>query len=102
MKILNYPSAAGESAVARIASRGLSFSKKDHAAVSRILADVRRRGDQALVAYSRRFDAPGFFRLGICGSAPRSSGKAAAAADRGFTRALHRAASQIEAFHCRQ
>src|SRR3972149_2364344 len=101
MKILSYPSAAAESAVARIVSRGLSFSKKDHAAVSRMLADVRRRGDQALVAYSRRFDAPGFtlrdLRVG-----PAEFRQAAAAADRGFTRALHRAATQIEAFHRRQ
>ena len=101
MKIMNYPSAAAESVVARIVSRGLSFSKKDHAAVSRILADVRRRGDQALVEYSRRFDAPGFtlrdLRVG-----PVEFRQAAAAADRGFTRALHRAATQIEAFHRRQ
>jgi histidinol dehydrogenase len=101
MKILNYPSAAAESVVARIVSRGLSFSKKDHAAVSRILADVRRRGDQALVEYSRRFDAPGFtlrdLRVG-----PVEFRQAAAAADRGFTRALTRAATQIEAFHRRQ
>jgi histidinol dehydrogenase len=101
MKILNYPSAAAESVVARIVLRGLSFSKKDHAAVSRILADVRRRGDQALVEYSRRFDAPGFtlrdLRVG-----PVEFRQAAAAADRGFTRALHRAATQIEAFHRRQ
>ena len=101
MKILNYPSATAESAVARIVSRGLSFSKKDHAAVSRILADVRRRGDQALVAYSRRFDAPGFtqrdLRVG-----PVEFRQAAATADRGFTRALNRAATQIEAFHRRQ
>jgi histidinol dehydrogenase len=101
MKILNYPSAAAESVVARIVSRGLSFSKKDHAAVSRILADVRRRGDQALVKYSRRFDAPGFtlrdLRVG-----PVEFRQAAAAADRGFTRALNRAATQIEAFHRRQ
>jgi histidinol dehydrogenase len=101
MKILNYPSAAAESVVARIVSRGLSFSKKDHAAVSRILADVRRRGDQALVEYSRRFDAPGFtlrdLRVG-----PVEFRQAAAAVDRGFTRALNRAATQIEAFHRRQ
>ncbi|HSO59751.1 MAG TPA: histidinol dehydrogenase, partial [Desulfobacterales bacterium] len=101
MKILNYPSAAAESAVARIVTRGLSFSKKDHAAVSRILEEVRRRGDQALVKYSRRFDAPGFtlqdLRVG-----PAEFRQAAAAADRGFTRALNRAATQIEAFHRRQ
>jgi histidinol dehydrogenase len=101
MKILNYPSAAAESVVARIVSRGLSFSKKDQAAVSRILADVRRRGDQALVEYSRRFDAPGFtlrdLRVG-----PVEFRQAASAADRGFTRALTRAATQIEAFHRRQ
>jgi histidinol dehydrogenase len=101
MKILNYPSAAAESVVARIVSRGLSFSKKDHAAVSRILADVRRRGDQALVEYSRRFDAPGFtlrdLRVG-----PVEFRQAAAVADRGFTRALNRAATQIEEFHRRQ
>jgi len=53
------------------------------------------------VEYSRRFDAPGFtlrdLRVG-----PVEFRQAAAAVDRGFTRALNRAATQIEAFHRRQ
>ena len=58
LKILDCPSPAAEKALARIASRGLAFTRKEHAAVTRIIEDVKRRGDEALVDYTRRFDSP--------------------------------------------
>ena len=101
LKILDCPSPAAEKALARIASRGLAFTRKEHAAVTRIIDDVKRRGDEALVDYTRRFDAPAYslkdLRVG-----KREFAAAKSAADRGFVRALNRAASQIEAFHRRQ
>jgi histidinol dehydrogenase len=101
LKILDCPSPAAEKALARIASRGLAFTRKEHAAVSRIIEDVKRRGDEALVDYTRRFDSPNYSVKAMkVGS--REFAEAKSAADRGFVRALNRAAAQIEAFHRRQ
>jgi histidinol dehydrogenase len=101
LKIFDYPSPAAEKALARIASRGLAFTKKEHAAVQRILNDVKTRGDKALVEYTRRFDAPAFspqdMQVG-----PRELAAAKSSADRTFLKALNRAAAQIEGFHRRQ
>jgi histidinol dehydrogenase len=96
-----YPSPAAEALVRRIAARSLGGSQKDHAAVTRILERVRRRGDAALVDYTRRFDAPGF-ELGDLRVSAREKAKACASVERGVVRTLRRAAAQIEQFHRRQ
>jgi histidinol dehydrogenase len=57
MKIYNYPSRPAEQRINRIVNRGLAFDKKDVAAVSRICENVRKRGDQAVVSYTRKFDS---------------------------------------------
>ena len=101
LKIFDYPSPAAEKALARIASRGLAFTRKERMAVSRILDDVKARGDEALVDYTRRFDAPSFSAKDLHVGA-RELAAAKSSADRTFLRALNRAATQIEAFHRRQ
>jgi histidinol dehydrogenase len=101
LKIFDYPSPVAEKALARIASRGLSFTRKEHAAVSRILDDVKTRGDEAVVEYTRRFDSP-MYSLKDMRVGAREFAAAKSSADRAFLRALNRAASQIEAFHRRQ
>jgi histidinol dehydrogenase len=101
LKIFDYPSPAAEKALGRIASRGLAFTKKEHAAVSRILEDVKTRGDEALVDYTRRFDSPNYSAADMRVGA-REFTAAKSSADRSFLRALNRAASQIESFHRRQ
>ena len=58
MKIYSYPSKSDEKKVASIVNRGLEFKKKDITYVTRILEDVRKRGDKALIQYARRFDSP--------------------------------------------
>jgi histidinol dehydrogenase len=101
MKIYTYPSKIAEKKVSAIINRGLSFRKKDYQTVKRILDDVRRHGDEAVVKYARRFDAPNLTPA----SMRVSAGELAAASkkvDRSFVRALNRAASQIEAFHRQQ
>jgi len=98
MKIYHYPSAAAEKKVSAIVNRGLDFKKKDYQAVSRIIDDVRRNGDDAVIKYANRFDAPEL----TADSIKVTAGEMAAASkkvDRSFLRALNRAASQIEAFH---
>ena len=101
MKVYNYPSNAAEQRVTRIVSRGLAFDKKDVAAVSRICENVRKRGDEAVLSYTRRFDSA---RMSI--KSMRVSKKeyadAAQKVDRSFKRALNRAAANIKRFHEQQ
>jgi histidinol dehydrogenase len=101
MKTYNYPSNAAEKRLAVIVNRGHSFRKKDYQSVSRILEDVRRNGDDAVIKYARRFDAPNLsvdsMKVGL-----REMAAALKKVDRTFVRALNRAASQIEAFHRQQ
>jgi len=101
MKIYNHPSKAAARRLAAIVNRGLSFRKKDYQAVSRILEDVRRNGDDAVLKYARRFDAPDL-SVGSMKVGNREMAAAAKKVDRTFRRALKRAASQIETFHRRQ
>ncbi len=101
MKIHRYPSDAAEKRIAAIAGRELVLKKKDLAAVARILEDVRKKGDEALIGYVNQFDAPD---LAVEDLRVTEDEMAAAAEglDPSFTRALDRAAAQIEAHHRRQ
>jgi histidinol dehydrogenase len=101
MKIFNYPSRPAEQRVARIINRGLAFQKKDMAAVSRICESVRRRGDQAVISYTKRFDSARMTIRSMRVSEKEFAG-AAQKVDRAFTRALNRAASNIKSFHEQQ
>ena len=98
MKIYRYPSKAAQNRIAAIVNRGLGFKKKDLTAVSRILDDVKKHGDTALIKYTQRFDAPGLKAASLKVS-DRELKDATKKVDRAFTRALNRAASQIEDFH---
>ena len=101
MRIYNYPSRPAEQRIARIVNRGLAFQKKDIAAVTRICESVRKRGDQALISYTKRFDSA---RMSV--KSMRVSKKefadAAKKVDRSFTQTLNRAASNIKRFHEQQ
>jgi histidinol dehydrogenase len=70
-------------------------------AVAAIIAEVARRGDAALIEFTRRFDRldlkPAELRI-----APEAIAEAAAAAPRETVAALAHAAERIEAFHRRQ
>ncbi len=101
MKIYSYPSPAAEKKLVSVLNRGLTYRKKDYQTVTRILEDVRKRGDEALVEYTRRFDDPAMSveKLEVSEAEIRAAAKSV---DRSFSRALNRAAAQIEAFHRRQ
>ena len=101
MKIYHYPSKTAVKKVAAVANRGLSFRKKDYQAVERILEDVRRNGDKALIQYARRFDSPKINAASMQVTAAELAG-ASKKVDRKFVRALNRAATQIEDFHQQQ
>jgi histidinol dehydrogenase len=101
MKIFKYPSKEAEARLISIINRGLSFSRRDYASVSRILEDVRKNGDSALAGYIRKFDSPEIKpdNLRVTQkeilSASKSVGKA-------FIASLKRAVGQIESFHRQQ
>jgi histidinol dehydrogenase len=101
MRVYNYPSRPAEQRLARIVNRGLAFQKEDLAAVTRICEHVRRRGDQAVISYTRRFDSA---RMSIKSMqvSKKEFADAAKRVDRSFTRALNRAASNIKSFHEQQ
>ncbi|MEJ2165013.1 MAG: histidinol dehydrogenase [Desulfobacterales bacterium] len=101
MKIYHFPSKTAESKVSAIINRGFSFRKKDYQSVARILEDVRRNGDDAVIQYARRFDAPNLSIDAMKVGRPEMAA-ALKKVDRPFVRALNRAASQIEAFHRQQ
>jgi len=101
MKIFNYPSAAAEKKLKSIVGREIDFRKKDVQAVTRILREIKKEGDAALIRYSRQFDAP---KMKVQGMAVTAEEMAAARkkVSRTFIRALNRAASQVESFHRQQ
>jgi histidinol dehydrogenase len=101
MKIFRYPSAAAGTKLSAITNRNLDFRKKDVQAVTRILNDVKRNGDDALVTYSQKFDAPDLIAADLAVT-PEEMAAARSQVDRAFMRALNRAASHIERFHRQQ
>ena len=101
MKIYNYPSKSAEKRIVSIADRGLGFKKKDILSVTRILEDVRKNRDKALIKYTNRFDSPGL-TIESMKVTPKEIDNAAKKVDRSFVRALNRAVRQIEAFHKQQ
>ncbi|MGD2270991.1 MAG: histidinol dehydrogenase [Desulfobacterales bacterium] len=98
MKIYHYPSNAAAARVNSIVNRGLRYKKKDLSDVNRIVQDVKKKGDKALIEYTQRFDAPNLKVESLKVTDQELQG-AVKKVDRGFKRALNRATSQIEAFH---
>jgi histidinol dehydrogenase len=98
MKIYDYPSKSAESKLAAIVNRGMRFRKKDILAVTRILEDVRKNVDQALIKYVNQFDAPKM-KIEQLAVTEAEFKDAARRVDASFRRAMNRAASQIATFH---
>jgi len=101
MKIFKFSSAAAQKRLDRIVNRGLSFKARDVQAVKRILADVRKKKDKALISYINRFDAPKLTHRSLKVT-KRELSEARRRVDKRFIRSLNKAARQIEAFHMHQ
>jgi len=101
MKGYSFPSTAAEKRLEQIVNRGLHIRKKDLSAVQKILEDVKKNGDQAVLSYARRFDAPGF-KIESLRATPEEFTQARTRVSRHFLKALKLAKNQIEAFHRRQ
>jgi histidinol dehydrogenase len=100
-KLLNTSDPGFEAAFAALLSAKRESASDVDAAAARIIEDVARRGDAALVEYTNRFDRvslnAGQLRLG-----PDEIASGAAAASPETVAALEFAAARIEAFHRRQ
>ena len=101
MKIYRYPSKSAEKKIKSIVNRGVAFKKKDVSSVTRILEDVRKNGDRALIKYTNRFDAPGL-TIALMKVSRQEFDDAPKRVDRSFVRALNRAITQIKSFHQQQ
>jgi histidinol dehydrogenase len=101
MKIYTYPSTSAERKIASIVNRGAGFKKKDLLAVTRIIEDVRRNRDRALIKYTNQFDSPKLTTASIRVTR-QEIGDASKRVDRSFVRTLNRAVNQIESFHKQQ
>ncbi|MBW1742142.1 MAG: histidinol dehydrogenase [Deltaproteobacteria bacterium] len=101
MKTFQYPSAAAQKRLDAIVKRGLAFKAKDTQAVKKILADVYRKKDKALIRYINRFDAPKLTVKSLKVT-KKELDQAERRVDKGFMRSLNKAARQIKAFHKHQ
>jgi histidinol dehydrogenase len=101
MKIYTYPSAPAEKKIASIINRGIGVKKKDLLAVTRMIEDVRKNKDRALIKYTNRFDSPDL-TIGSIRVTPKEFDDASKSVDRAFMRSLNRAVRQIESFHRQQ
>ncbi|MBW2594109.1 MAG: histidinol dehydrogenase, partial [Deltaproteobacteria bacterium] len=54
MKIYTYPSKSAQKKISIIANRELGFKKKQYNEVARILDDVKKYGDPAVIKYANR------------------------------------------------
>lgn len=101
MRIFHYPSKASEAKLNRIVDRGIGFRQKDLRTVQKVIADVRKNGDAAVIKYVNQFDAPDLPLEGLkVSSAEFETAFERVGAD--FTVALDRAITQIKLFHRNQ
>ena len=101
MKVYPYPSKTAEKRILKTLERGLGFSKKDLKAVEAYLKDVRKRGDEALVEYTRRFDSDQI-TIESLKVTPKEFDLALKTVDASFLKSLDRSANQLEYFHSKQ
>jgi histidinol dehydrogenase len=101
MKIFNYPSPEAEKRVQDTIDRGLGFSKEDQDNVQAFLDDVKKRGDEALIEYTNKFDSPAV-TLDTFKVTEQEFDDALAQMTPQFLKALDRAVEQLSAFHSRQ
>ena len=101
MKTYTYPSPAAEKRLAAIENRTIGFKKKDITAVNRIIENIKKNGDAALIRYTHQFDSTAVTASSIQVS-PQEIEAAVKTIDSAFLRALNRAAKQIKAFHRKQ
>lgn len=87
--------------MAQIIDRGLGFSEDDYKKVSEYIADVRTRGDLAVVDYTNRFDSKVVTEANFKVTREEFE-EAETQVDSFFLKALDRAVKQLSRFHEKQ
>ena len=101
LKVSKFPSKSAQKRLDRIVNRGSAFRTKDVQAVKKILADVRKNKDKAVIRYINRFDAPKLTAKSLRVQ-KREFDEARVKVSKEFVSSLNKAAKQIEAFHRHQ
>ena len=101
MNIFQYPSDDAEKRVQETIERGLGFSQADHDNVQAYIEDVKKRGDQALVDYTNRFDSAAV-TLDNLTVTQTEFDQAMDLMEPQFLRALDRSVDQLSTFHQKQ
>ena len=101
MQIYQYPSAEGEKKVCDTIERGLGYTESAYNDVEAYIKDVKIRGDEALVEYTRRFDSEAITRETLKVS-EAEFGQAMEKVSPSFLKALDRAVTQLTQFHRQQ
>ncbi len=101
VEMITYPSTQAETRLSHIATRKMGADPSLEKQVLEILATVRRRGDSALVEYTRQFDAPAFDAKQLTVGQDEID-SAYEEVDRGFLAILQAAIANIEDFHRNQ
>jgi len=84
-----------------IANRELGFKKKQYNEVARILDDVKKYGDPAVIKYANRFDSPNL-AIDSLKVTREEIDAASKQVDQNFLHALDHAVSRIRSFHRQQ
>ncbi|MCK5836269.1 MAG: histidinol dehydrogenase [Desulfobacula sp.] len=101
MKLYQYPSKKAEKRVKDTIERGLGFSKQEYESVEAYLEDVKTRGDEALVEYTRKFDSKKV-SIDTLKVTSEEFDRALKSVDPLFLKTLDRSIRQLEYFHSKQ
>lgn len=101
LKPVSYNTAEGKNRVDSLIHRQFEISSQDEAEVKEILEQVRGKGDQAVVQYTRQYDAPDFEVKNLAVS--KQELKAAySKVNNNFLLSIKKAILHIEEFHMHQ
>ena len=101
MQIYQYPSTEGEKKIYDTIERGLGYTEADYKNVQAYIKDVKDRGDDALVDYTRQFDSKSV-TLETLKVSDAEFDQAMTKVDEAFLKALDRAVAQLTQFHQQQ
>jgi len=101
LQILPYPALQATRRISKITSRTLVSSQKEEKAVLRILKEIEKNGNEALLRYIREFDAPKMSLKNLLVTTAERE-KAHKEVSLTFKKALRQATAQIKAFHMLQ
>ncbi len=101
MKIYKYPSKSAQKKIATIENRETGFKKKEYNAVARILEDIKKHGDPAIIKYANRYDSPGM-TIDSLKVTKEEIDAASKQVDKDFLHALDNAVARVRSFHKQQ